>query len=480
MPEPAAADEHLRQLIDGVRDFAIVMLDPDGRVSTWNAGAQLLYGYGAGEIIGKDFSCFFRRDDVAAGIDRHEFEIARRDDRYEGESWRVRKDGSQFWAHAVISTLRNPGGRLTGFGKITRDLTEQHRAREQLRLAIEAAPTGMIMADRQGRIVLVNAQIERLFGYRREELIGHTIEMLVPERFRIQHPHLRKDFFSDPRSRPLGAGRDLYGLRKDGTELPIEIGLNPLETPEGAFVLSSVVDITARKRAEREREELMGQLEDRVQARTAQLTATLKEREILLQEVHHRVKNNLQMISSLVNLQLRRVADDTSRHALRECQDRLQAIALIHQQLYQSKDFARIPFAEYTKSLAANVFQAVGVSPQSVSLQLALTDISLPVDKAIPCGLMLNELITNALKHAFPDGRAGTIRIELGVVRKDRLMLLVSDDGVGLPKGLDLKTPASLGLQLVRMLARQVDAELEIVSTAGTTFRLTIPVQAAI
>src|SRR5579863_3135369 len=129
------------------------------------------------------------------------------------------------------------------------DITERKRATEQFRLALEAAPTGMLMMDETGTIVLVNAQIEALFGYGRDELLGKRLEMLVPERFRAHHPELRKTFFGDPKTRVMGAGRELYGLRKDGTEVPIEIGLNPLQTPEGRFVLSSIADITERKRA---------------------------------------------------------------------------------------------------------------------------------------------------------------------------------------------------------------------------------------
>ncbi len=236
------------------------------------------------------------------------------------------------------------------------------------------------------------------------------------------------------------------------------------------------------KGADREREGLVGQLrtqnaelEHRVEARTAELQATLREREVLLQEVHHRVKNNLQVISSLINMQVRSLADDASRDALLECQARVQAMALIHEQLYKSKDYTRVPFSEYARSLAGNVFHATGVSPQGISLELAIEDVALAVDKAIPAGLILNELISNALKHGFPNGRSGTIRVELGLASRGELRLVVRDDGVGLPPGVDVSDSPTLGLHLVRMLARQLDAKLEVEATDGTCFCLTIP-----
>ncbi len=474
--------ERLRLLVDGVKDFAIFMLDGDGRVTTWNAGAERLKGYKAEEIVGAHHSRFYVPDDVEAGKPRRALAIAEREGRYEEEGWRVRKDGSRFWADVVITPLRDPTGALVGYGKVTRDMTDHQRATEKFRLAIEAAPTGMIMVSGRGRIVLVNAQVEKLFGYPREELIGQQIEVLVPERFRARHPWLREAFFGDPKSRPMSAGRDLFGLRKDGAEVPIEIGLNPLETPEGRFVLSSVVDIAERKRGERERERLLGQvqalnaeLEQRVEARTAELSAALREREVLLQEVHHRVKNNLQVISSLINMQVQSLAKSAGRDALEKWQTRVQAIALVHERLYPSRDQAHVPFAEHARTLAGTVFQATGVAPETVSLELAIEDVALAVEKAIPCGLILNELMTNARKHAFPEGRSGRIRVELRPVEGGGIRLVVGDDGVGLPAGLDVLRSTSLGLQLVRMLARQVGAGLEVEATGGTTFRLTVP-----
>jgi PAS domain S-box-containing protein len=251
----------LRQQIDGLRDVAIFMLDRAGRVASWNAGAERFQGYRADEIVGREISCFFVSEDIDAGIPQRNLEMARRDGHFEGEGWRLRKDGSRYWANVILTAMRGNDGEIIGFGKVIRDITERVRSVEQFRLAIEAAPTGMLMMDESGAIVLVNEQTEKLFGYPRSELLGQKLEMLVPTRFRSRHPGFRLAFFEDPKVRAMGAGRDLYGLRKDGSEIPIEIGLNPLTTSEGRFVLSSVVDITERKRADRERETLLGQLQ---------------------------------------------------------------------------------------------------------------------------------------------------------------------------------------------------------------------------
>jgi len=244
------SEDRFRQLVSGVRDYAILMLDAEGLVATWNDGAARLKGYTEAEILGRSFACFYPAEDVAAGKPAVELREAAENGRFEDEGWRLRKDGSRFWANVILTPMRDPQGKLVGFSKVTRDMTERRRSEERFRLVVEAAPNAMIMVNPEGSITLVNAQTERLFGYARAELIGRRVEMLVPQRIRERHPGLRDSYFAAPQTRTMGVGRDLYGLTKGGREVPIEIGLNPIESPEGIFVLASIIDITERKRQE--------------------------------------------------------------------------------------------------------------------------------------------------------------------------------------------------------------------------------------
>ncbi len=213
--------------------------------------------------------------------------------------------------------------------------------------------------------------------------------------------------------------------------------------------------------------------EARIQASLEEKEALLREKEVLLKEIHHRVKNNLQTIVGLLNLQANVVDDPRVRGAFQESQSRIQSMSLIHQTLYQSNDLARLDVASYLGRLTHQIFASYGVNPRTVTLQVDAEDVPLSIDTAIPCGLIVNELLTNALKYAFPDGRSGRVRVSLHRTPSLETRVSVSDDGVGLPADFDLEESGSLGLQLVHELTRQIGGRLEIARERGTCFMVT-------
>lgn len=326
-----------------------------------------------------------------------------------------------------------------------------------LAVFVEAAPNAMVMINRQGVIRMVNAEAERVFGYRRSEMVGQSMELLVPERFRAAHPDLRIAFCAFPTSRPMGAGRDLFALRKDGSEFPVEIGLNPIETEEGAMVLSAVVDISDRKQKEES------------------IRRALREKETLLLEIHHRVKNNLQIIYSLLGLQSTNVTDPTARQALFDCQQRVRAMALIHNALYKTHDMSRVEFQPFISELSVHLMHSYGGTDR-IRLSIEAAGVALPISAAIPCGVLVNEVMSNAFKHAFPDNLQGEIFVSLQVDPQLQATLIVQDDGVGLPKDIDLENSSSIGLQLVQLLSEQLCGTLSINPFHPTRFQVIFPV----
>jgi PAS domain S-box-containing protein len=350
--------------------------------------------------------------------------------------------------------------RLSGISYDVTDLRQREqaaatRALERFQRVVEAAPNAMVMTNAAGQIEMVNSQAEKVFGYPRQELLGQPVEMLVPERFHGHHPGLRDGYFHSPQSRPMGAGRDLFGRHKDGSEFPVEIGLNPIETEDGTMVLSAIVDISDRRQKEQ------------------RIRAALKEKDLLLSEIHHRVKNNLQIIHSLLDLQSLQIDDPAVTEMLRASQNRVRSMSMIHQTLYQSKDFARVSFASFLDTLLPALVSSYSVTAAHIDLSVEASEVHLPISAAIPCGLILNELISNALKHAFPNGRAGSIRVELRQQPDDQIVLIVSDNGIGIPLS---DTPSgSLGLELVNLLAEQLSGSLTIHRANPTRFELRFP-----
>lgn len=217
------------------------------------------------------------------------------------------------------------------------------------------------------------------------------------------------------------------------------------------------------------------ELEKRVKERTQRLQASLEEKEVLLKEIHHRVKNNLQIISSLLYLQSKHIKNPQILSLFRESQDRIRSMALIHEKLYQSPDMVHVDFSEYIQSLTVYLVNSYEALLKHVRIRTRVEDVFLSIDKGIPCGLIVNELVTNALKYAFPNGRKGEIRIHLRRMKGNRVMLMVSDNGVGFPEGFDFQKTNTLGLQLVRNLTQQLNGCLEYLPGKGARFRIIFP-----
>ncbi|WP_439596528.1 PAS domain S-box protein [Falsiroseomonas sp.] len=271
--QPGAHPEAWQDPAGDAADCAVIPLSPQGEIREWPAAAARLLGHAPAAVLGRHIRLLYPPEAVAEGRPAQELAAARREGHCAVRASRRRQDGSCFPASSVLAAI--PDGfllllqDLTGRAQLRRDLQAarqqlearvaelaqlRHASRgageERFRQVVEAAPNAMVMIDAAGQIEMVNAQAERVFGYRREEMLGQPVDMLVPAAFRAQHPKLRQAFLAQPRSRPMGAGRDLHALRKDGSEFPVEIGLNPIETEDGPMVLSSILDLSARVQLE--------------------------------------------------------------------------------------------------------------------------------------------------------------------------------------------------------------------------------------
>jgi PAS domain S-box-containing protein len=307
------------------------------------------------------------------------------------------------------------------------------------RTLIERAPSG-VMVHLHDRIVYVNPALIAALGHTSMiDVVGRSPDQLLHEESRAAAKSLRE---SD--------GDVLRVVRADGSSLLMRTTAIPIEFDNEPAVLAWMRDVTAEDAAERA------------------IREALREKESLLKEIHHRVKNNLQIVSSLINLQARTLAEPTLRAAFDETQQRIQSIALVHERLYQSKDLARISLDEYFGSLVENLLYAHDAAARGISSKISAA-VEVPVSVAIPCGLIVNELATNSLKYAFPKHHGGTIRVTLEE-RAGEVELVVADDGVGLPPNIDPRKATSLGLDLVFTFAEQLGATVAIGGSPGTSF----------
>ena len=342
---------------------------------------------------------------------------------------------------------------------LAKEVTERRKAEETLRESeqkmkaiLRASPIGIgLVINRQ--LDWANETMYRMVGYEEGSLLGQSAAIFYPN----DNDYKR-------------VGRELYAgitesrtshvetqwIRKDGTMFDCILracSLDPTDPSSGQIV--TIDDITARKQAEEKIKE------------------SLKEKELLLQEIHHRVKNNMQVISSLLKLQAATIKEETLRSAFRDTEHRVRAMSLVHEKLYQSKDFTHIPFRDYLTSLIRYLYQSYTPQAGEIELVTEIDELPLTITHAIPCGLIVNELVSNSFTHAFPDKRKGTITISLRSPAPHTYELTVSDDGIGLPDEIDPTTTTSLGLHLVSILVEdQLKGTIELERTRGTTVHI--------
>ena len=366
----------------------------------------------------------------------------------------------------VVTGIREPATLLFRSLKLSQQALKN--SEERLHFALETSHIGAWDLDLVEHTAFRSAEHDRIFGYAELQPKWNYeifLEHVVPEdRAEVQ----RK--FSLATDRQADWSFECRIRRTDSELRWIWVAGRYRSTASGGLrgMTGLIQDITERKRAEEALQKAHNELAKQMEQRTGEL----REKEVLLKEIHHRVKNNLQVISSLVSLQAEGSTDQTVRDVLQDVMYRVRSMALVHEKLYQSADLARVDFAEYSESLLHYLWQAHGAAAAKVRLTLEMEPLSLPVDCAVPCGLILNELAGNALKHAFRGRNRGEVTLSLGSIGERTVRLRVRDDGVGLPSGLNWRETGTLGLRLVQMLAGQLSATVQVNSLEGTEFEI--------
>jgi PAS domain S-box-containing protein len=412
-----------------------------------------IYGYTKDEILGAtpmDFSPEFQPD----GQKSSDKALKKINKVIDGEpqvfEWKhLKKDGTPIDTEVSLNRLEL--SEEVYVQAIVRDLTDQKKAQEKLRRSEELfrklflkAPGALIMVDKENRVKRVNQSFEELFGYSEEELIGKDIDKeIVSEEEYHSAPRMPGDDFKEGKFY-----QDVVRYTKEGEPRDILLGAIPVyldDDPIAGFGI--YIDVTEQKENERK------------------LKESLEEKRVLLEEIHHRVKNNLAIISGLLQLQAFETADEKTRNALNDSQLRIQSIGLVHELLYQSENFIDISFEEYITKLIETVKNTLPFDHQHIDVKIETGNFSLDINQAIPSAILINELVTNAYKHAFENGDSGTIWIRLEEVENE-IKIVVEDDGIGLPEGFSIQDQSSIGMSLIQTLTQQLEGKLDYSTTA--------------
>jgi len=382
---------------------------------------------------------------------------------FEGDSWQVFEnryrcgDGSIITCKVHARRVLDPGGSESEFESFLENITERLEAEkalreseEKFRVLAETAPAAIVVYQGE-KFVYVNPAATRLFGFSEEELLAMNFWDWATEESR---EIVRERGLARQRGEQVPCQYEHGFVNKRGETGWAMVSAGAIVYRGKPAGIATFIDVTEIKRTEQ------------------RLQTSLAEKEILLKEVHHRVKNNLQIISSLLDLQSDYIPEVHSRRFIRESQDRIRSMALVHEQLYKSEGLAFIDFSQYVDVLVTSLYQSCVVDQERIRVKVDVRDIALDIDEAIPCGLIINELVSNALKHAFPGDRSGDVVIS-GTMAGDGLVSLsVADSGVGLPPGLDFLNTESLGLQIVNLLTNQLRGSIDMQGGEGVTVNI--------
>ena len=434
---------------------AIIIHDEKGNILDVNKKALALFGHIKPEILALKIPDIHPKSELETS--KKAFQAIKRDGFVNFECLFRKKNGDLFPAE-VSSSLFKVGSKSLIQG-IVRDVTERKQAEESLRKnekkfrsLVENANDAIYIITHEG-FQYINSAFEQLTGYTSKEVCKKTFNF-----WSIIHPDdvkmIREREEARREGKEVPSRYEFRILAKDGITKIVEPATVNIGEKGEAKVMGILRDVTERKHAEEK------------------VKASLREKEVLLREIHHRVKNNMQIISSLLRLQSRLIKDSRMVEMFKESQNRIRSMALIHEKLYQTEDLSRINFAEYIRSLTVHLFHTYRVNPNIVKMNTEVEEVYLDINRAIPCGLVINELVSNALKHAFPDSKKGEIHIKLYSNKRNKTNLTVSDDGVGLPENINIHEPETLGLQLVNDLVKQVEGKIRLERTKGTTFHI--------
>lgn len=445
-----ARDSYI-DLFNAVSD-AIYIQDEEQNFIEVNDGLCSIFGYSREELIGQSISKL-----EAPGKMDHDWyvkvlESVLNNEPQNVEIWCSKRNGEVFPMEVSIS-------KGSFFGKdviinVARDISDRYTSEEELKhrnelfyKLFDASPIGIAILNKHKEVVMVNQGFEDIFQYEPDEIIGLELDkVIVQEEYRDEAASLTET--------AVNIECVTKRRKKDGTLTDVIIyGIPVIIEGKMAAIYGLYVDITDQKDAE------------------MKIERSLKEKEVLLAEIHHRVKNNLAVITGLLELQMNQVTNNDAWDVLKESQMRIHSIALVHEKLYQSEDLAEISFDVYILQLLQMMKRFIRGEEKEIHVETDLDEVSLTVNQAIPCGLWFNEIMTNAYKHAFNDQDEGTIKVEFKDLG-DKLRFTVSDNGVGLPDNVDQLMKSSLGMRLIRTLAKQLNADFQMKNHDGSKFEI--------